>query len=204
MLHCNLEEREDAAMSQFFAGLNHEIQDILEYKDYVNIIRLFHFACKAKREVQRRHASAKTNFSTGRTNDGRTTPSSPSPSRVAPSTSNNNSKPRAAVTNSATWAPSATKSTPPPVESAASSSRTRDIQCHRCKGFGHVMHDCSSKRVLVVTDDGEYSSASDFDEDTLALLADDHAGNDDHPEEHIGTGDADHYEGLIVQHVLST
>jgi hypothetical protein len=66
------------------------------------------------------------------------------------------------------------------------------------------MRDCSSKRVLVVRDDGEYSSASDFDEDTLALLADDHAGNDDHPEEHIGTSDANHYESLIVQCVHST
>jgi hypothetical protein len=66
------------------------------------------------------------------------------------------------------------------------------------------MRDCPSKRVLVLRDDGEYSSASDFNEDTLALLADDHEGNDDHPEEHIGTGDADHYESLIVQHVLST
>jgi hypothetical protein len=66
------------------------------------------------------------------------------------------------------------------------------------------MRDCSSKCVLVVRDDGEYSSASDFDEDTLALLADDHAGNDDYPEEHIGIGDADHYECLIVQRVLST
>jgi hypothetical protein len=47
------------------------------------------------------------------------------------------------------------------------------------------MHDCPTKCVLVVRDDGEYSSASDFDEDTLALFADDHEGNDDHPEEHI-------------------
>jgi hypothetical protein len=38
----------------------------------------------------------------------------------------------------------------------------------------------------------------------LALLADDHEDNDDHPEEHIGTGDADHYESLNVQRVLST
>jgi hypothetical protein len=66
------------------------------------------------------------------------------------------------------------------------------------------MHDCSSKRVLVLSDDGEYSSASDFNEDTLALLADDHAGNDNHPEEHIVTGDANHYESLIVQRKLST
>jgi hypothetical protein len=66
------------------------------------------------------------------------------------------------------------------------------------------MHDCSSKSDLVVRDDGEYSSASDFDVDALALLAHDHAGNDDHPKEQYGTGDVDHYESLIMQHVLST
>jgi hypothetical protein len=89
-------------------------------------------------------------------------------------------------------------------KSATSLSRARDIQCHRYKGFGHIMHDCSSKHVLVVKDDGEYSSASDFDEYTLALLAADHAVNDDHPEEYISTGDAGHYKNLIVQRVLST
>jgi hypothetical protein len=43
------------------------------------------------------------------------------------------------------------------------------------------MCDCPSKHVFIVKDDGEYSSASDFDEDTLALLTADHVGNDDHP-----------------------
>jgi hypothetical protein len=66
------------------------------------------------------------------------------------------------------------------------------------------MRVCPSKHVLVVRGDGEHSPASDFNEDTLALLADDHEGNEDHPKEHIGTGDADHYESLIVQRVLST
>jgi hypothetical protein len=42
--------------------LNRKIQDILEYKDYTNITHLFHFACKAEREVQGHHASAKTIF----------------------------------------------------------------------------------------------------------------------------------------------
>jgi hypothetical protein len=50
--------------------------------------------------------------------------------------------------------------------------------------------------------DGEYSSASGFYEDTLALLAVDHADNEP-LEEHIGAEDADRYEGLIVQRVLS-
>jgi hypothetical protein len=66
------------------------------------------------------------------------------------------------------------------------------------------MRDCSSKLVLVVKDDGEYSFASDFDDDTLAMLAANHAGNGEHPDEHISTSDADHYQSLIVQHVFST
>jgi hypothetical protein len=57
---------------------------------------------------------------------------------------------------------------------------------------------------LVVRGDGEYSSARDFDKDTLAFLVDDHAGNDDHPKDHIGTSDVDRYDSLIVQRVLST
>jgi hypothetical protein len=66
-----------------------------------------------------------------------------------------------------------------------------------------VQCDCPSKRVLVVKDDGAYSSASDFDEDTLALFAADHAGNERTPEEHIDAGAAEHYESLILQRVLS-
>jgi hypothetical protein len=106
MLRCNLEERDAAAMARFVAGLNREIQDILEYKDYTNITRLFHFACKAKREVQGHNTSAKTICFAGRTNswqcnNGCIVLPSTSPSRVAPSTSNNSSKYRTAATNSA-------------------------------------------------------------------------------------------------------
>jgi hypothetical protein len=50
------------------AGLNREIQDILEYNDYTNITRLFHFSCKAEREVQGHNTSARTNFSATKTN----------------------------------------------------------------------------------------------------------------------------------------
>jgi hypothetical protein len=60
------------------------------------------------------------------------------------------------------------------------------------------MCDCSSKHVLVVKDDSVYSCANDFDDNTLTLLAADHAGNDGHPEKHISTSDADHYKSLIV------
>jgi hypothetical protein len=51
MLHCNIEEDEEPAMARFLGGLDHEIQDILDYKEYNNITRLFHLTCKAEREV---------------------------------------------------------------------------------------------------------------------------------------------------------
>jgi hypothetical protein len=52
MLPCNIEEDEEPPMARFLGGLNHEIQDILSYKEYNNITRLFHLACKVEREVQ--------------------------------------------------------------------------------------------------------------------------------------------------------
>ena len=68
ILHCNFDDDEEPAMARFLGGLNREIQDILAYKEYTNVTRLFHLACKAEREVQGQHASAKNNISTGKTN----------------------------------------------------------------------------------------------------------------------------------------
>ena len=47
----------------------------------------------------------------------------------------------------------------------------KDVQCRKCWGFGHIEQWCTSKRVMIVHDDGEYDSASDYDDDTLALIA---------------------------------
>ena len=56
---------------------------------------------------------------------------------------------------------------------------------------------------MVATNDGGYSSASDYDEDTLALLATGDAGTEKPLDEQIGAEEADHYESLIVERVLS-
>jgi hypothetical protein len=127
--------------------------------------------------------------------DGRAPIPTPSPSHAAaPSVSRD--KPRTPPTTSAT---KTVQKSAASASSVASTGRTRDVPCHCCKGFGHVQCDCPSKRILVVKDDGAYSSASDFDEDTLVLFAADHAGNEGTPEEHIDAGDAEYYESLIVR-----
>jgi hypothetical protein len=54
MIRCSVLEEPNAAMALFRGGLNHEIQDILDYKEYADMTQLFEFACKAEHEVQGR------------------------------------------------------------------------------------------------------------------------------------------------------
>ena len=60
--------------------------------------------------------------------------------------------------------------------------------------------------MLLIHEDGEYSSASDLDDATYALLATDVSGHEDTfaQEEHVPADDADKYLSLVVQHVLNT
>jgi hypothetical protein len=87
----------------------------------------------------------------------------------------------------------------------ASMGKTRDIQCRKCFGFGHIEKQGRTKRVMVVLEDGEYDSASDFDDDTLALIAarDGANSHSDKDMEVMGAGIADQYKSLVAQHVLS-
>ena len=185
MIRCGLLEENDAAMARFRGGLNREIQDILDYKDYTDMTTLFEYACKAEREVQGRRSKTYSNSFAGRSSTSNSAPAPPAP--PTPTTT-----PRERTAKPASAAPS-TGAAPP-------TGRTRDIQCHRCKGFGHVIRDCPNKRTLLLRDDGEYSSASDSEDTRHAMLATDHAAM----EVHVNPGDADRYESLVVQRVLST
>ncbi|WVZ70922.1 hypothetical protein U9M48_019551 [Paspalum notatum var. saurae] len=64
-----------------------------------------------------------------------------------------------------------------------------------------MIRDCPNKRTLLIRDNGEYSSASDSEETQHAMFATDHAANE---EVHVEPSDADRYESLVVQRVLST
>ncbi|XP_062208944.1 uncharacterized protein LOC133910632 [Phragmites australis] len=194
MIRCGLVEQDDAAMARFRGGLNREIQDILDYKDYDDMTTLFEYACKAEREVQGRRSSTRTNHFAGSSK-------APTPApRSTPPTSS--STPRESTSSlTAPSRDSSAKPTAPPAKPAPSSGRARDIQCHRCKGFGHVIRDCPNKRTMLIRDDGEYSSASDSEDVQHSMLATDHADN---TELHVDSSAADRYANLVVQRVLST
>ena len=58
---------------------------------------------------------------------------------------------------------------------------------------------------MITTEDGGYESASDYDEETLALItSEEHGGADsDQETQYMGPEDADRYECLVAQRVLS-
>ena len=46
-----IREDDDDTSARFFGGLDHDIQDILDYKDWTCFSQLYHLALKAEREV---------------------------------------------------------------------------------------------------------------------------------------------------------
>jgi hypothetical protein len=59
-----------------------------------------------------------------------------------------------------------------------------------------MIQDFPNKRTLLIRDNGEYSSASDSEETSHAMIATNHEKNE---EAHIDPIDADRYESLVAQ-----
>ena len=82
MIRCGILEDNDAAMARFRGGLNREIQDILDYKEYYDMTTLFEYACKAEREVQGRRSKQYSNPFAGRSSTSTSAPVPPAPSTL--------------------------------------------------------------------------------------------------------------------------
>ena len=87
----------------------------------------------------------------------------------------------------------------------SSTGHTSDIICRHCKVRGHYARECKSQCVMIATEDGGYESASDYDEETLALItSEEHDGDDsDHETQYMAAKDANRCEFLVAQRVLS-
>src|SRR4051812_31894979 len=163
-------------------GLNKEIQTILEYKDNTTIARLFHLACKVEREVQDRQAATRPNFSAGRntswTSRGPSTYTRPAapPSTTASHSYREPPKQPPPPFKGAQSGPAASSSSS---MASAGQTRDRDIKCRKWQGGGHFAKDCPSKRVMTITADGGYELASNYDQETLVLIASEEQGAHD-------------------------
>jgi hypothetical protein len=61
--------------------------------------------------------------------------------------------------------PPASTSDPTKTSVATSSTRTREIVCHKCHGRGHIAARCPSRRTMMLNEKGEWESDSDPEDD---------------------------------------
>ncbi|CAA0843295.1 Unknown protein [Striga hermonthica] len=73
-------------------------------------------------------------------------------------------------------------------KAVASSSRSRDIKCFRCQGFGHIASECINKRVMILRENGVIESESEHES------SDDEQAEETTPE---------HGELLVVRRALN-
>jgi hypothetical protein len=152
MIRVGVHEKTEDKICHFYGGLQTEIQDIVDYKEYNTVNYLFQLAMLAEKELQGRQLTRlKSAFTPHHTS---TTPSTsraptiahfsmtPSTSR-APSTS---MTPPPATHAAETTPPSPRAAAKPSSLSTTSTGRTSDIKCHRCHGVGHFQRDCTSKK----------------------------------------------------------
>ena len=146
MVRCGLVESNEQMLARFFGGLNKDIQHILDYKEYNSITRLFHLACKAEREVQDRQTPwRRTNNSAGRTSTWTSRQLAPTSRDSPPATTTSK-----ATTRFPASPPPSSNAPARSASSMASTGKTKDIQCRKCWGFGHIERQCTTQRVMMV------------------------------------------------------
>jgi hypothetical protein len=201
MLHCGVIEDQEDQIVRFYGGLWRQIQNIVDYKEYHSIQRLFQLAMLAEKELQGHQQQRWNNTFTPR--------QLPAPAKAAPSSSVRAATPpstgvlRSTAPSTSKGQDSSKSQTPPSVAAKANTStgRTSDIKCHRCQGFGHMQRDCPSKWTIIATADGGYASASDIEDENI--IAANISGSDDGAKEVLGTSAINNYRTLIVHRALS-
>ena len=113
MLRCGVVEDPEDQMVRFYGELRREIQDIVDYKEYHSIQRLFHLSMLAEKELQGRQQRRSSTFA----------PRQP----PAPAKASSSSGVR---TSTSSTVPSGVAAKP--ATTTSSTGRSSDIKCHRC------------------------------------------------------------------------
>lgn len=200
MIRANVYEDKAQTIARFMAGLHRNIQRIVEFQPYQSLIDLVHQATKAERQLQQDAKSTKPLSYGART----MTRGSKSISRFTAASSatkgstgglrsniQGNSSGKNGAAPNTSYKPAASTST-----SIGSIAKSSGIQCFKCGGRGHVIKECPNNRVILVNDDGEYTSASE-EEAEAGNVEDTHKN-----EEHTGC-EFEHGTTLVVTQILS-
>ncbi|KAL4346499.1 hypothetical protein GQ457_17G008620 [Hibiscus cannabinus] len=170
MMCANIVEDREAMMARFLNGLNTDIANVVELQHYVELDEMVHVEIKVERQQRRKTTSSRGNtsfkpVSSSPFNSANSfrKPAPQAPLQIRERTETN--KPKPPVTDNGLGK-----------QPAGTSERSRDIQCFKCLGRGHVANRCPNRRVMLLRDDGEIESDSEEDvqESPLEDVEDDH------------------------------
>ena len=156
MVKANIEEDRETTMMRCLAGLNWEIQSVVELQHYVELEDMVHMAIKIENQVKRRGSS--------------NTHSAPSPSsftwksnQLRKEEKQPNAKPKMEQKQEVTSQGNQGKSN-------SSTTRNRDLKCFKCQDMGHIVSQCSNKRVMVMQDNCEIETNNESNCDSMPVM----------------------------------
>jgi hypothetical protein len=197
MIRANVYEDEEKTIARFMVGLHRSIQRIVEFQPYRRLIDLVHQATKAERELQQDAKNNKPLSYGARTMTGGSSRFTVAPLASKDSTGDLRSHIQSNYSGKNAAAPiMGSKSAASTSTSVGSTAKSSGIQCFKCGSRDHVIKECPNNRVILVTDDGENTSASE--EEAEAGNVDD----TDKSEEHTGC-EFEHGTALVVTQILS-
>ena len=158
MARANIEEDREATMARFLAGLNWDIQNVVELQHYVELEDMVHMAIKIENQVNKRGSSntrstPDPSSSTWKSNQWRKEEESPNAKHKTELKQEGNNQGNQGKLDSFT-------------------SRNSDIMCFKCQGRGHIASQCPNKRVMVMRDNGEIETDNELDCDSMPSLED--------------------------------
>ncbi|KAH6800862.1 hypothetical protein C2S52_001326 [Perilla frutescens var. hirtella] len=155
------EETLIATINWYIEGMHPDIACEFELKDFTSIEAMIHYASIVERQLKEGRRCSSHSVP-ARTPWVRT----PQPTRRpehSSSVSNQNNQSRLVQSNQ-------------PQDSTPG--RAHDVQCHKCRGWGHFQAQCPNRRVLFLSEQNELESASEEELNEVKIAGDDPQSRD--------------------------
>ncbi|XP_024007271.1 uncharacterized protein LOC112083475 [Eutrema salsugineum] len=144
MMRADIHEDREATMARFMGGLNREIVDRLEVHHYVELEELLHKAIMFEKQLKRRNY--KPSYGSNK----------PSFQKEEKTSFQKEFKP---------FSKSKGEEQSIKGKEVVTTSKNRDIQCYKCKGYGHYASSCSNKKIMIIKENGEVETEEEQSED---------------------------------------